>query len=65
MFNYNGKASQNSNTPSRTISRYDAQGNLKGYAEYDDSDLKDYQRMLQVMKLERTNPLMQVPPLNK
>jgi hypothetical protein len=66
MFNYDGKTNNTSMAdPSRRISRYDAQGNLVGYADYDDSQLKDRQKALQVQKLQRTLPLMQVPPLNR
>ena len=65
MFNYDGKVDDNlSANPSRRISRYDAQGNLKGYADYDDSELKDYQKLLQVIKAQRSLPLLEVPPLN-
>lgn len=64
QFNYDGRVAQDYANPSRRISRYDAQGNLKGYADYDDSDLKDYQKLLQVMKLQNSMPLMQVPSLD-
>lgn len=66
MFNYDGRNANtpNSNSPSRTITRYDAQGNLKGWAEYDDSELRDQQRMIDLEMKRRKLPLMQAPPLN-
>lgn len=64
VFNYEGTGTTgNRGNISRTISRYDAQGNLKGYAEYEDSDLREMQRMLDVEMKKRKLPLMQVPPL--
>lgn len=65
MFNYEGPNSNNRSNVSRTISRYDAQGNLKGYAEYEDSDLREMQRMLDVEMKKRKLPLMPLPALDK
>lgn len=64
MFNYDGKNPSGKAQDVRTISRYDAQGNLKGYAEYDESELKTAQRLLDIMEKQRKMPLLEVPPLN-
>lgn len=48
MFNYSGKGTNQKAQDVRTITRYDAQGNKKGYAEYDESDLKEMQRILDI-----------------
>lgn len=65
-FNYNGKV-DGSKKPQdvRTISRYDAQGNLKGYADYDESDLREQQRLIDLEMKKRKLPLMPVRPLGK
>jgi len=63
MFNYSGASHNDFASPSRTITRYDAAGNLTGSSQYDDSELRDYQKMLQVMKLQRSLPLMPLQPL--
>lgn len=66
MFNYDGKNSSNQ-TPNdiRTISRYDAQGNLKGYNEYDESDIKVQQRMLDMENKRRKMSMLSIPPLGR
>jgi hypothetical protein len=65
MFNYNGKTAQsNYANPSRTITRYDQYGNVKGYAEYDDSELRDQQKMIDLEMKKRKLPLLDMPSLN-
>lgn len=64
MFNYNGKSNTGQSADDvRTISRYDAYGNLKGYAEYDDSELREAQRRLDIETKRRKLPLLTVPRL--
>jgi hypothetical protein len=63
-FNFNNSSQGGSNRDVRTISRYDQQGNLKGYAEYDDYDTREEQRKLQLIEQRRKMPLMQVPKLD-
>lgn len=64
MFNYNGRNSTGQKPQDvRTISRYDAAGNLKGYNEYDESDLKEMQRRLDMEIKRRKEPLLQLAPL--
>lgn len=64
-FNYEGKNSSNKPEDVRTISRYDAQGNLKGYAEFDESALKEEQRRLDIEMKRRKLPKMPNQPLSK
>jgi hypothetical protein len=66
MFNYAGKNNTGQKPQDvRTISRYDAKGNLKGYAEYDESDLREQQRLMDLEIKKRKLPLMPVQPLNR
>lgn len=65
MFNYEGRNTGGKAQDVRTISRYDAQGNLKGYNEYDESDLKEQQRMLDMEIKRRKMPIMPIQPLGK
>lgn len=65
-FNYEGRNSGGQKPQDvRTISRYDAQGNLKGYADYDESDLREQQRLLDIEMKRRNLPLMPMQRLNK
>lgn len=64
QFNYQGRVAPSNTKDVRTISRYDAQGNLKGYAEYEDSDLKEQQRLLDIEMKKRKLPLMPTPSLD-
>jgi hypothetical protein len=63
MFNYDGRNSAQKGDDTRTISRYDASGNLRGYAEYEDSELKRAQRLLDIMEKQRKMPTFDVGPL--
>lgn len=63
MFNYDGRNTAQDAKDVRTISRYDANGNLKGYAEYEDSQLKEQQRLLDIEMKRRKLPLMPIQPL--
>lgn len=66
MFNYSGKNTTGGKPQDvRTISRFDAQGNLKGYAEYDESDLREQQRLIDIEMKRRKLPLIPLQPLNK
>lgn len=65
MFNFSGNNDRGQNPDVKTISRYDAQGNLKGYSEFDDYDLREQQRALDLEMKRRNLPLLQAPPLNK
>lgn len=65
MFNFSGHNDRGQNPDVKTISRFDAQGNLKGYSEFDDYDLREQQRALDLEMKRRNLPLLQVPPLNK
>lgn len=56
-FNYQGKVDQKPQDV-RRISRYDAQGNLRGYADYDESDLKEMQRILDIQKKRESMGLL-------
>lgn len=65
-FNYEGRNSTGQKPQDvRTISRYDSKGNLKGYADYDESDLREQQRLIDIEMKRRKLPLMPVQPLNK
>lgn len=64
MFNYGGRNTSDQKPQDvRRISRYDAQGNLKGYADYDESDLREMQRILDIQSKQRKLPLMPLQPL--
>lgn len=64
MFNYNGRNTTGQKPQDvRTISRYDAAGNLRGYNEYDESDLKEMQRRLDIETKRRKEPLLELAPL--
>jgi len=65
LFNFSGNRAANQTPDLRTVTRYDAQGNVKGYTEYDDFDLREMQRALDLEMKRRNLPLMTVPPLNK
>lgn len=64
VFNFNGTET----TPSkdvRTTSRYDNQGNLKGYSEQEDSELKKAERRINIESKRRRLPLLTVPKLDR
>jgi len=63
MFNYSGRNTTGQKAQDvRTISRYDAQGNLKGYNEYDESDLREMQRILDIRN--KQNKMALTPQLS-
>jgi len=64
VFNYNNnQAQQRNNADVRTVSRYDTQGNLKGYTEYDDNRLKEAKDAMDLEMRRRKLPLLTAPPL--
>lgn len=66
MFNFSGSRGTGQPTgDTRTVTRYDQYGNVKGYTEYDDFELRDMQRALDLEMKRRNLPLMEVAPLNK
>lgn len=65
MFNFSGSRSQGQSPDVRTVTRYDQYGNVKGVTEYDDFDLREMQRAIDLEMKKRNLPLMTVPPLNK
>lgn len=63
MFNFDPKAASQRNDL-RTVSRYDQYGNLKGYTQYDDYDLIEQSRALDLEMKRRKLPLMTSPKLD-
>lgn len=64
MFNYNGVGVNPQHSGDKTITRYDPYGNVKGVAQYSDSDLREQQETLDILTKMRKLPLMQTPPLS-
>jgi hypothetical protein len=62
LFNFSGK-STNNGTDVRTVTRYDQYGNVKGVTEYDDYDLREMQREIDVEMKKRKLPLLTAPKL--
>lgn len=54
-------ASNNANI--KTVSKYDRNGNLTGYTNYDESSLKDAREAIELEMQRRKLPLLNVPPL--
>lgn len=61
-FNQNLAAQRNANDI-KTVSRYDSQGNLKGYMKYDESAIKDARDAIELEQARRRLPLLTAPPL--
>jgi hypothetical protein len=64
MFNFDPKAATQRAGDTRTVSRYDKFGNLKGYTQYDDYDLREQQRAIDLEMKRRKLPLMGSPKLD-
>lgn len=63
-FNYGRTPAAQANSQQlRTVSRYDNQGNLKGYTQYDESSLRDAKDAIELEMHRRKLPLLTVPPL--
>lgn len=63
VFDFSGADDGTMSKDVRTTSRYDAQGNLKGYSEQEDSELKKAERRINVETKRRKLPLLSVPRL--
>lgn len=63
MFNFDGSTAGRAPSDKKTISRYDQYGNLKGYSEFDDYDLREQQRLLDLEMKKRKLPLLSAPKL--
>lgn len=63
LFNFDPRSATQRNSDLKTVSKYDQYGNLKGYTQYDDNELMDQERLLNIEKKRRSLPLMSVPPL--
>jgi Tfp pilus assembly protein PilV len=63
IFNYDGVDAVDQNKDVRTTSRYDAQGNLKGYSEEEDDELRKAKRRIDIESKRRKLPLLSAPRL--
>lgn len=65
MFNFDPQAAAARQAQdSRTVSRYDEYGNLKGYTQYDESQLEEARKQIDYEMKRRKLPLMEAPKLD-
>lgn len=64
VFNYGrNPLAQSNNADVKTVSRYDRQGNLRGYTTYSDDRLKQERDAMELEMQRRKLPLLTTPPL--